>query len=85
MIIRTAGVGKKIRHFDRDLYMLLQEWQSVCERYNNSQEPSVIHIEPDLAECTVRDFLTDDFDRIIVNDEDCFDKMIKLVSVVSRR
>ena len=85
VIIRTAGVGKKIRHFVRDLYMLLQEWQSVCERYNNSEEPSVIHIEPDLAERTVRDFLTDDVDRIIVNDEDCFDKMIKLVSVVSPR
>ena len=65
--------------------MLLQEWQSVCERYNNSQEPSVIHIEPDLAERTVRDFLTDDVDRIIVNDEDCFNKMVKLVSVVSPR
>ena len=70
---------------DEDLYMLLQEWQSVCERYNNSQEPSVIHIEPDLAERTVRDFLTDDVDRIIVNDEDCFNKMVKLVSVVSPR
>ena len=85
VIIRTAGVGKKVRHFVRDLYMLLQEWQSVCERYNNSQEPSVIHIEPDLAERTVRDFLTDDVDRIIVNDEDCFNKMVKLVSVVSPR
>lgn len=85
VIIRTAGVGKKVRHFVRDLYMLLQEWQSVCERYNNSQGPSVIHIEPDLAERTVRDFLTDDVDRIIVNDEDCFNKMVKLVSVVSPR
>lgn len=85
VIIRTAGVGKKVRHFVRDLYMLLQEWQHVCERYNNSQEPSVIHIEPDLAERTVRDFLTDDVDRIIVNDEDCFNKMVKLVSVVSPR
>lgn len=85
VIIRTAGVGKKVRHFVRDLYMLLQEWQSVCKRYNNSQEPSVVHIEPDLAERTVRDFLTDDVDRIIVNDEDCFNKMVKLVSVVSPR
>ncbi|MDR1173519.1 MAG: ribonuclease E/G, partial [Puniceicoccales bacterium] len=85
VIIRTAGVGKKIRYFVRDLHILMQEWESILSRYEQSSKPTLIHNEPDLIERTVRDFLTDDIDRIIVNDQAAFDRMVKSVSAISPR
>jgi ribonuclease G len=85
VIVRTAGVGRKIRHFVRDLHLLLQEWESILSRYENGTKPLLIHSEPSLIERTVRDFLTDDVDRIIVNDSGAFDSMTKLVAAISPR
>ena len=84
VIVRTAGVGKKIRYFIRDLHILLQEWERIQAR-NEQPGPALIHEEPDLIERTVRDFLTDEIDRIIVNDEDTFNKMLESVAKVSPR
>ncbi|MDR1890684.1 MAG: Rne/Rng family ribonuclease [Puniceicoccales bacterium] len=85
VIIRTAGIGKKARYFVRDLHILIQEWQSILARYEQNTKPTLIHNEPDLIERTVRDFLTDDVDRIIVNDRAAFDRMAKSVSAISPR
>ncbi|MDR2777108.1 MAG: Rne/Rng family ribonuclease [Puniceicoccales bacterium] len=85
VIIRTAGVGKKTRYFVRDLHILMQEWKSILARYEQSSKPILIHNEPDLVERTVRDFLTDDIDRIIVNDQAAFDRMVKSVTAISPR
>ncbi|MDR1255421.1 MAG: Rne/Rng family ribonuclease [Puniceicoccales bacterium] len=85
VIIRTAGIGKKIRHFVRDLHILLKEWQDILEKYQNSKRQEVLYMEPRLLERTVRDFLTDDIDRVIANDEESYNFMLKLVGQVSPR
>ncbi|MDR3144595.1 MAG: Rne/Rng family ribonuclease [Puniceicoccales bacterium] len=85
VIVRTAGIGKKARHFVRDLHILLQTWNDIMERYEKNSKPTLLHEEPDLVERTVRDFLTDDVDRIIVNDSSTFDRMLHLVSAISPR
>jgi ribonuclease G len=85
VIVRTAGIGKKIRHFVRDLHILLQEWDSILAGHERSSKPALIHEEPDLIERTVRDFLTDDIDRIIVNDSETLDRMLDLVAMISPR
>ncbi|MDR2778963.1 MAG: Rne/Rng family ribonuclease [Puniceicoccales bacterium] len=85
VIIRTAGIGKKARYFVRDLHILMQAWESILTRYEQSSKPTLIHSEPDLIERTVRDFLTDDIDRIIVNDQAAFDCMIQSVATISPR
>ncbi|MDR1595954.1 MAG: Rne/Rng family ribonuclease [Puniceicoccales bacterium] len=85
VIVRTAGIGKKARHFVRDLYILLKKWEEIVSCYENTASPAIIHEEPDLVERSVRDFLTDDVDRVIVNDGVVFDRMIELVSAVSPR
>jgi ribonuclease G len=85
VIVRTAGTGKKTRHFVRDLHILLKEWETILKRYETATTPTIIHEEPDLIERVVRDFLTDDIDRIIVNDGAAFDRMGELVSAISPR
>ena len=47
--------------------------------------PKLLLPEPDLIERTVRDFLTDEVDRIVVDDLDAANRMKDLVGVISKR
>lgn len=85
VIIRTAGEGKKIRYFVRDLHMLLKQWQGICDKINNSSKPTLLYEEPGLVERTVRDFLTEDIDRILVDSKEDYDAILKAVEEISPR
>ncbi len=85
VIIRTAGVGKKIRYFVRDLHILLKRWQKIFKDYQANNKPCLLYEEPDLIDRTVRDFLTDDIDRVIVNTTETFSRMFETVEQISPR
>ena len=39
VIIRTAGEGKKLRYFVRDLEILKKRWQGITDRIKQSKLP----------------------------------------------
>jgi ribonuclease G len=84
VIIRTAGEGMKIRYFIRDLHMLLKRWDEMQEKMK-SPKPAMLYQEPDLLERTLRDFLTEDIDRVLVDGEKDFERMLDLVTEISPR
>lgn len=85
VIIRTAGESKKARFFVRDLHILLKRWEGINERINSSKKPGCVYVEPDIIGRTVRDFLTEDIDRVIVDKKQDYEDIIKEVSVISPR
>jgi ribonuclease G len=86
VIIRTAGEGKQARWFVRDLHMLLRRWQSIVEKINKSdQKAMLLYTEPSLVERTVRDFLTEEVDRILVDNPEDFKIVQDLVAEISPR
>ena len=86
VIIRTAGEGKQARWFVRDLHMLLKRWQAIVEKINApDRKPVLLYQEPGLIERTVRDFLTEEVDRILVDNPDDFKLVQDLVGEVSPR
>jgi len=85
VIMRTAGEGQQARYFVRDLALLLEEWQGVQERINSKTAPACVFLEPDLIERTVRDFLTEDVERIVIDQPGEYDRVRQLVSRISRR
>ncbi|MDR0679930.1 MAG: Rne/Rng family ribonuclease [Puniceicoccales bacterium] len=85
VIIRTAGIGKKARYFVRDLHMLLKQWDDILSKYQRSKKQEILYKEPGLLERTVRDFLTDDIDRVIINDREAYEFMLGLVEQISPR
>ena len=68
VIVRTAGEGKKARYFVRDLHLLLKTWAQIQARDKSDHAPACLYQEPDIVERTVRDFLTEDVDRVLVDD-----------------
>lgn len=85
VILRTVGEGQRARYFVRDLSLLLEQWARIEDGLKNKPAPSLLFQEPDLLERTVRDFLTDDIDSIIVDDLKAAERMQELVGQISKR
>ncbi len=85
IIVRTVGEHQKARYFVRDLELLLQTWRQVEEKIKTETAPACVFQEPDIVERTVRDFLTEDIDRIVVDSEAAYDRIRDMISQISRR
>ena len=85
VIMRTAGEGQQSRYFVRDLALLYEQWKEIEERINTMSAPNCVFQEPDLIERTVRDFLTEDVERIVVDSQHQYDRMRTMISKISRR
>ncbi|MEM8868217.1 MAG: Rne/Rng family ribonuclease [Verrucomicrobiota bacterium] len=85
IIVRTAGEGKKARYFIRDLHILLKRWEVITKRMDESRKPSCLYVEPDIVGRTVRDFLTEDIDRVMVDKKQDYDDILDEVTKISPR
>ncbi len=85
VIMRTAGEDQQKRYFVRDLALLLEEWHGVQERIKSQPMATCVFQEPDLIERTVRDFLTEDVERIVVDQQKAYDQMREMISKISAR
>src|ERR1019366_7774578 len=83
VIMRTAGESQQARYFVRDLALLLEEWNGVQERMKKQRPATCVYQEPDLIERTVRDFLTEDVERIVVDSPKAYDRMREMISKIS--
>jgi len=85
VIVRTAGEGKKTRYFVRDLHILIKKWESITARMETERAPACLYQEPDLVERTVRDFLTEEVDRVLIDDKEGHRQTQDLVGLISKR
>lgn len=85
VIIRTAGEGKKSRYFIRDLHLLLKKWDAICKKIEESKKPILLDQEPSILERTVRDFLTEDIDRILVDKQVDYELICQAIEEISPR
>jgi ribonuclease G len=85
VIMRTVGEGQQMRYFVRDLALLLEEWKVIQDKIKNQPPASCVFMEPDLIERTVRDFLTEDVERIVVDSQKAYERMREMISRISKR
>ena len=85
IIVRTAGEGKKARYFIRDLHILLKRWEAINQRMNSTKKPACLYLEPDIIGRTVRDFLTEEIDRVMVDKKEDYDIVLEEVNNISPR
>ncbi len=85
VIVRTAGEGKKARYFVRDLHLLLRTWDEIQQKVQSQKAPTTLYLEPDIVERTVRDFLTEDIDRVLVDSEVDYKRVLEQVGQISQR
>ena len=85
IIVRTAGEGKKARYFVRDLHIMLKTWDKIQNKIDTVKAPSCLYKEPDLSERTVRDILTENIDRVLIDNPGDHESVVEDVSQISKR
>jgi ribonuclease G len=85
VIVRTVGEGQRERYFIRDLSLLIEQWRKIEDNVKSKPAPLCVFQEPDLIERTVRDFLTEEIDAVICDDENAVQQMMDSVGQISRR
>ena len=85
VIVRTAGEGKKTRYFVRDLHIMLKKWEEIQRKMQTERAPACLYQEPNLVERTVRDFLTEEVDRVLIDNEEDHKHTQDLVAQISKR
>jgi len=82
IIVRTAGVGKSPEELRWDLSILLKHWEAIQEAYNSKPAPFLIHQESNIIVRVIRDYLREDTDEILVDDQEVFTKVQQHVEQV---
>ncbi len=85
LIVRTAGAGARQISFARDTRALVKTWEQVEEGIREWAAPCRLYQEPDLVERVVRDSLTEDIDRIVIDSKEEFARIRDLIALISRR
>ncbi len=83
IIFRTASSGSSLKQLTRDLQFLLETWQKIQKKVDNAKEPCLVYHEPSLLERTVRDLLTEDVDRVIVDNEVDYNFILDLLARIA--
>lgn len=82
-IVRTAGTGQTEEALSADIEYLTQLWSKVGKRLEKAKGPSLVHEEPGVVERTVRDYLSDDFQAILVDNDEKHAELVEFVGSLS--
>ena len=85
LIVRTIGAGASKRAFVRDFRNLVTIWQDLKDNIRSKPVASCVYQEPDLVERIVRDSLTEDIDRVLIDDEAAYNRIRTVAARISRR
>lgn len=72
VIVRTAAEGKNTAELHDDLNNLVSTWQAIQKNLKNAVPPAKILGEKDKTTSILRDLLSVDFNRIVVNDKNIY-------------
>ncbi|HOW35925.1 MAG TPA: Rne/Rng family ribonuclease [Candidatus Omnitrophota bacterium] len=78
-IVRTASLQKGKKELIRDAKFLFNIWQRVRKTADEKQAPALIYKEYDLMWRIVRDFLTEDVDKLIIDSQEEYHRLCRFV------
>ena len=82
-IVRTVAEQEVPEKLVAELKLLLKTWRRIQGKAVKSSAPALLHRDMDLLERVIRDTNPADVDRILVGDEDAFEKVSDVVSVIA--
>jgi len=78
VIVRTAGIGRTKKEISKDLSFLISQWNKIRENTLKSEAPEMIHEEGNILKRAIRDMLSEDVEKILVEGKDGYDKVKKI-------
>ena len=83
IIVRTAAEGKKVADLHEELQGLVTKWKSIHKQLANARPPLKMLSELDKTSSMLRDVLSDDFNRIVVNDKEMYRSVTEYLKSIS--
>jgi len=83
LILRTECEQKTERELKSDVQFLLATWRQIEENAKRMRAPACIYRDLTLLYRTVRDILSEDVTRCIIDDPDEFERVYAIVSIVN--
>ena len=83
MIVRTAGEGRGKADFVSDLEYLRKRWLQIQAEASDKSAPSLLHEDQDLVLRAVRDRFTDDFDELLVDGTETYERIVEFAAEVA--
>ena len=83
VIVRTAAEGKSTLELHEDLAALVQTWKGIQKNLKGAIAPAKILSEQTKATSMLRDLLTEDFNRIVVNDQNIYNDTRKYIQKIA--
>ncbi|MSM40483.1 MAG: Rne/Rng family ribonuclease [Geobacter sp.] len=79
-IVRTVSEGKSEDDLMADMKYLLKLWEEVAKKKDKVNAPALIHSDLDVTQKVVRDILTEQVDRIVVDSKPEYDRIVQFIS-----
>src|ERR1700704_1506791 len=79
-IVRTAAGGATDDEIRTDIEFLGKTWHEIKERSEQRKAPALLHRDLDLVERMLRDYVSDDFTAIWIDNEEEYGKVVEFVS-----
>ena len=84
VIVRTVAEGKKAKELDTDLRLLLEKWRKIENKLETAGKPPVlVHEDVNMASSVIRDLFSDDYDRILIDDQKLYRNVKNYVQAVA--
>jgi Rne/Rng family ribonuclease len=82
-IVRTAGEGTSREELRQDMIYLTRLWEQIKGKADRVSAPALLHSELDLVQRVIRDFFSDDYRAIRVDDEEEYERIVEFISNVN--
>ena len=79
-IVRTVSEGKSEDDLLSDMQYLSTLWSEITKRGENTAAPCLIHSDLDVVQKVVRDIVTEQLDKIIVDSKPDYDRIIQFIA-----
>lgn len=83
VIVRTVAEGQPERDLERDMKFLIKVWEKLQARARKVRAPALLYRDHDLIYRLVRDYFTEEIDRLVVDSRPEFEKMRDLLGSLS--
>lgn len=83
VIVRTVAEGRGAEEIGQDLEFLLKLWERIREKARTQEAPALLHRDLGLTFRVVRDFLTEDVTRVVVDNYHEYRRMLELTEIMS--
>jgi ribonuclease E len=83
LIVRTAAEGATREELERDVALLIGQWQRIDDLAKRSSAPTLLYREPDMAVRVIREEFNSSYRGVVIDDRELHDEVRSYVSSIT--